>query len=579
MKRTLLMLVLVLPLNAQSLRQLADQRGIRIGAAVDPSHFTESLYAATLSREFNQAQAENAMKFGPIHPGPTTYNFAPPDSIVAFAKSNNMAVRGHTLVWHNQNPSWVTSGGFTPAQLSDVLKSHIAAVAGHYAGQVYAWDVVNEAFNDNGTIRSTIWSDAPGIGLTGTAYIEQAFRWAHDADPNALLFYNDYNGEGSNSKSDAIFKMAQDFVARGVPIHGIGLQMHFTSNAPSIPGIDANIKRITDLGLQVHITELDVRLTVDSSGVASAALLATQAQIYRDLTAVCLKYPRCTAIQTWGFTDKYSWIPGTYPGLGAALPFDAAYQSKPAYTSMQGVLASSPPVIAANGLVNGASYEGTAVSAGEVVTLFGATYGPPTIAFGQPGNGMFPTVASGTRLYFDGVPAPMIYSRVGQMSAVAPFSIAGKSASTVWYEYQNLASNPIHVNVSATHPGVFSLDSTGSGPGAILDAANRPVSTANPAARGDTVVLFATGGGVFSPAMADGAIAPASDPPQLAAKVTATIGGIDCPVRYAGAAPGLIGGVVQINVQVDSVVPSGAQPVVVNIAGSPSQAGVTVAIR
>src|SRR6202030_256025 len=136
----------------------------------------------------------------------------------AFARAHNMAVRGHTLVWYNQNPSWLTGGNFTPDQLASQLHDHIAAVVGHYAGQVYAWDVVNEAFNDNGTMRSTIWSDTPGIGLPGTAYIEQAFRWAHAADPRALLFYNDYNGETVNSKSDAIYRMAQDFKARGVPI-------------------------------------------------------------------------------------------------------------------------------------------------------------------------------------------------------------------------------------------------------------------------------------------------------------------------------------------------------------------------
>src|SRR5262249_40944013 len=154
------------------------------------------------------------MKFGPIHPARTTYNFGPADALVAFARTNKMAVRGHTLVWHSQNPGWLTGGGFTPTQLSDILQEHINAVVSHYAGQVYAWDVVNEAFNDNGTLRSTFWSDAPGIGLAGTAYIEQTFRWAHAADPAALLFYNDYSAEQINTKSDAIYKMAQDFKAR-----------------------------------------------------------------------------------------------------------------------------------------------------------------------------------------------------------------------------------------------------------------------------------------------------------------------------------------------------------------------------
>ncbi len=325
-------------LAAQPLRDLADQRGIRFGAAANPAHLSETAYSNTLGGEFSQLEPENALKFGPIHPGPTTYNFGPADALVAFAKTHKMAVRGHTLVWHNQNPSWLTNGSFSPAQLSGFLQDHIHNVIGHYAGQVYAWDVVNEAFNDNGTLRSAIWSDSPGIGLAGTAYIEQALRWAHAADPKALLFYNDYGAEATNAKSDAIFDMARDFKARGVPIDGIGMQMHFTTNMGPLSSIESNINRITALGLQVHITELDVRLPVDSAGNASAADLATQAQIYHDIVALCLKFARCTAIQTWGFTDKYSWVPRAFPGRGAALEFDPTYQAKPAYKSIQSAL-------------------------------------------------------------------------------------------------------------------------------------------------------------------------------------------------------------------------------------------------
>ena len=273
-------LALSTALLAQPLRDLAAQRLIHIGAAVDPQYFGETAYAATLSREFNQVEPENAMKFGPIQPGPTTYFFNDADAIVSFAQAHNMAVRGHNLVWDQQNPTWLTSGNYTPTQLSAILLGHINTVVGRYAGELYAWDVVNEAFNDgDGTLRSTIWSDSPGIGLPGTAYIEQAFNWAHAADPQARLFYNDYSAEGINAKSDAIYKMAQDFTARGVPIHGVGLEMHFTTGNSSLSGIESNIQRLIALGLEVQITELDVRLPVDSSGNATVADLATQAQI------------------------------------------------------------------------------------------------------------------------------------------------------------------------------------------------------------------------------------------------------------------------------------------------------------
>jgi endo-1,4-beta-xylanase len=211
----------------------------------------------------------------------------------------------------------------------------------HFAGQVYAWDVVNEAFNDDGTLRHTIWSDKPGLASPGTGYIEQAFRWAHAADPAATLFYNDYSAEPLNAKSDAIYKMAQDFKSRGVPLDGIGLQMHLTAQPPPFSSMEANIKRLTDLGLEVQITELDVRLPVDATGAASAADLATESRIYRQVAALCLGSARCTALQTWGFTDKYSWIPGEYHGLGAALEFDFHYAPKPACDALREALATS----------------------------------------------------------------------------------------------------------------------------------------------------------------------------------------------------------------------------------------------
>ena len=296
-----------------------------------------------MAREFNLIEPENATKFGPIHPAEDNYNFSTADGIVSYAAQHGMRVRGHVFVWHMQVPGWVTNGKFTPEQLSEILHKHILKVGGRYRGKIYAWDVVNEAFLDNGSLRDTLWCNQPGIGLQGTAYIEQAFRWAREADPNALLFYNDYGAEAINAKSGAIYKMAADFKARGVPIDGIGLQAHFTpSMVKNLPAIDANIKRITTLGLQVQITEMDVRLRLDANGKASAADLAAQADLYSGLAAICFKYPLCTALQTWGFTDKYSWIPKANPGFGAALLFDESYQPKPAYNALRDALNAAP---------------------------------------------------------------------------------------------------------------------------------------------------------------------------------------------------------------------------------------------
>ena len=324
---------------AQTLREQADKVGVLVGAAVEPGLFSEPEYAATLAREFNMVEPENAMKWGAIRPDRATFNFGPGDRVVAFAREHNMKVRGHCLAWSEYNPGWLVNGKFTPAQMSDLLREHITKVMRHYKGQVFAWDVVNEVFLADGSVESSIWYDQPGIGLKGkgTAYVEQALRWARAADPAALLFYNDYDTEGINPKSDAVYAMVKDFRARGVPIDGVGIQAHITDlAAKDLATMEANIARLAALGLQVHITEMDVGLPVDASGrPASADDLKRQAEIYRQVAAACLRQPRCTAFQTWGFTDKYTWIPGYTKGAkGAPLPFDQLYGKKPAYDAL-----------------------------------------------------------------------------------------------------------------------------------------------------------------------------------------------------------------------------------------------------
>jgi len=330
-------LLLALLVQAQTLRQAADQAGLLVGAAVRPAQLAEPAYASTLAREFNMVEAEDAMKWWVLRPDAVTYDFRQGDQLVRFAQAHEMKVRGHCLVWGRNNPDWLTQGHFTTRQLSQLLRAHINRVMKHYVGQVFAWDVVNEALDENGKVRDSLWHNQPGIGFSqqGTGYIEQVFRWAHKADPRALLFYNEAEGEGLNRKSDAIYAMVKDFRQRGVPIHGVGLQMHIPLLDADLPGIATNIARLTALGLQVHITELDVSLPVDSSGHAGADDLAHQAEVYGAIVRACLNNPGCTAIQTWGFTDKYSWIGSHSLGArGQALPFDRAYQPKAAYRAV-----------------------------------------------------------------------------------------------------------------------------------------------------------------------------------------------------------------------------------------------------
>jgi endo-1,4-beta-xylanase len=245
------------------------------------------------------------------------------------------------LVWGRSNPAWVAESG-----LRALLQEHIEKVAGHFRRKVFAWDVVNEAFDEKGKLRPSIWYDQPGIGFAGesTRYIEQAFEWAHAADPDALLFYNDAEGETINVKSDAIYAMVRDFRTRGVPIDGVGLQMHIFDLTADIKGIEANIERFTDLGVQVHITEMDVALPTNADGyVKDPNDLTRQAEIYRRIAAACVSHPGCTAIQTWGFSDRYSWIRSTTKGAkGAALLFDREYRPKPAYFTWKSALTEHP---------------------------------------------------------------------------------------------------------------------------------------------------------------------------------------------------------------------------------------------
>jgi endo-1,4-beta-xylanase len=319
------------------LRQVADQARLLVGTAVRPSLFSEAAYSATLAREFNMIEPEDAMKWWTLRPSADQFDFREGDEIVRFAQAHGMKVRGHCLVWDHNNPEWLTHGHFTPVQLSRILQEHISTVMKHYAGLVFAWDVLNEGLDENGRLRDSPWYNQPGVGLSerGTAYIEQAFRWAHEADPQALLFYNDAEGEGLNRKSDAIYAMVKDFKRRGVPIDGVGLQVHISQLDVDTSAVAANIARLTALGLQVHITELDVSLPLESSGLAGSDDLLRQAEVYRSVVRACLQNPGCTAIQTWGFTDKYSWIGShSHGSRGAALLFDRDYKPKPAYDAM-----------------------------------------------------------------------------------------------------------------------------------------------------------------------------------------------------------------------------------------------------
>jgi endo-1,4-beta-xylanase len=302
-----------------SLKEAAARTGRLMGAALGAMHLMESDFAATAAAELSFATPENEMKWATTEPVQNQFDFGPGDAVVAFAQQNGIQVKGHTLVWHSQLPSWVSA--ITDAStLHQVMINHIFEEVLHYSGQVMGWDVVNEAVADDGqSLRNTIFYQ-----LLGPTYIDDAFNAAHAADPNARLYYNDYGAEGAGAKSDYVYNLVQGMLARGVPINGVGLQMHTgpADTSPSAAQLATNMKRLAALGLDVLITEMDVQIC--SSDVD------TQATRFHDIVAACVAQPACKAVTVWGVPDKYSWLNNQTCATPHPLLFDDNYNPKPA---------------------------------------------------------------------------------------------------------------------------------------------------------------------------------------------------------------------------------------------------------
>jgi endo-1,4-beta-xylanase len=323
------------PGEGKSLRKLAEARSFFIGFATVnnfwnlPGGFP---YTEIATREFNILTPENQLKWNIVHPLRDVFAFDGADRHVEFALANKMKVHGHCLVWHNQNPGWLTKSEWTKQDLDTVLKEHIDTVVGRYRSKIAVWDVVNEAFEDDGMYRE---KDSVWCQVMGSDYIEKAFRYAAAADPDAVLIYNDFNIEEMNEKSNAVYEMAADLVQRGVPIHGIGFQMHLLNSGLNNESFSRNMGRFALLGLDIYVTEMDVRIEEP----VNDDKLKNQADVYRKIMRACLAQPACKALQLWGFTDKYSWIPSFFGGFGSALIYDENYKEKPAYFAIREMLA------------------------------------------------------------------------------------------------------------------------------------------------------------------------------------------------------------------------------------------------
>jgi endo-1,4-beta-xylanase len=278
-----------------------------------------------------------------VEPAKGVFDWSGADRLVSFAEQHHQLVRGHVLLWHNQLPTWLTTGvangTISNAQLADLLHQHITTEVSRYRGRIWQWDVANEFFTDSNP--STINPSDFWVSHLGPGIIADAFRWAHQADPHALLFYNDYNiaGEdGSNAKSDAVYAFVKQLLAQGVPINGVGDQGHLDTQYGFPTQMTQDLQRFASLGLKVAITEADVRTFVDGPATqVPTDHLATFAQPYEfsQMLDACLAVPQCISFTVWGFSDADSWVPGFFTGEGYATPYDVNLQPKPAFFALQ----------------------------------------------------------------------------------------------------------------------------------------------------------------------------------------------------------------------------------------------------
>lgn len=314
-----------------------------IGVAVTPRDLRNPEESTMIKKEFNSITAENAMKMGSLQPVENQFFWRDADAIVDFAEKNNIKIRGHALCWHTQAPNWI----FKDASGNDVskevllqrLKTHIQTVVKRYKGRIYAWDVVNEAIADGPSfLRSTKWSE-----IIGEEFIAKAFEYAHEADPNALLFYNDYNTE-IPAKREKIYRLVKGLIEKGVPIHGVGLQGHWSINNPSREELEKSIQMFSSLGVQVQFTEVDVSVYVGRQGgqisnggqrtekaLFTPEMEQQQLEQYKMIFEVLRKYKKeVTSVTFWNVSDRYTWLDmrgrKNYPLL-----FDEQLQPKKAY--------------------------------------------------------------------------------------------------------------------------------------------------------------------------------------------------------------------------------------------------------
>ena len=324
--------------SSDSSNTLKGVASFPIGAAINPQLLaSNALYKSALVKNYNSISTENCAKMNRLQPKAGQFNWTDTDALVNFARQNNMKVHGHTLIWHVAVPTWVTNFQGDSLAWEKLMKTHIQTVVGHYKGSIKSWDVVNEAFEADGSLRQSIWYQH-----LGADYIARCFQYAHEADPQALLFYNDNNSVYQTKKSDAVYAMLKNLKQRNIPINGVGLQMHITVNTSE--SILTNvIRQYASTGLLVHLSELDIRMNyslsttfvlTDAVKNAHASKYKAIARIYRGVVAKAQQF----GITNWNLGDNDSWLLTESKSEDHPLLFDKNYNRKLSYYGfMQGL--------------------------------------------------------------------------------------------------------------------------------------------------------------------------------------------------------------------------------------------------
>ncbi len=303
-----------------------EASAVPIGVAVNVNKLRENeQYRDLVIEHFDSLTAENHMKWMYVEPSENQFYWNDSDYIVEFAGNHSMIVHGHCLVWHQQLPSWVENYEGTTEEWELMLKNHIQTVASHYKGQIATWDVVNEAFENDG-YRKNIWYEH-----IGPDYIKKAFIWAHEADPDAKLYYNDFSILKGDAKFTTMIEAIKELLDEGVPIHGIGFQAHITDTSPLISNIESTLNIIDDLNLSYRVSELDISMNqFKTHREYTKRISDSQCERYYEVTNAFCQSPYLTGVTTWGLSDADSWIPAFNDRIDWPLLFDSNYQPKPA---------------------------------------------------------------------------------------------------------------------------------------------------------------------------------------------------------------------------------------------------------